>query len=234
MGRMDKRFLTDCLAQGMSLPQIGELVGRPPATVGYWVAKYGLVANGKERFSPGKGERVTRKALEPLVMEGLTIARIAEELRVGANCVRYWIAEYGLPRPHQVRQATKAEALRSGRTQAIRTCAKHGPTEFRLDRRGTWRCSRCGGERVSRRRRKVKRILVEEAGGSCCLCGYDRLHAALHFHHLDPRAKRFALSRNGYTVTLEKARAEAAKCVLLCANCHAEVEAGLRQVSRPG
>ena len=50
---VEKEFLEDCLAKGMSLPQIGELVGRLPGTVGYWVAKHRLVANGSEKFTPG-------------------------------------------------------------------------------------------------------------------------------------------------------------------------------------
>jgi hypothetical protein len=57
------------------------------------------------------------------------------------------------------------------------------------------------------------------------LCGYDKYAGALQFHHLDPAAKAFVLSRDGSTRSLSEARAEAAKCVLLCANCHAEVEA---------
>jgi hypothetical protein len=82
-------------------------------------------------------------------------------------------------------------------------------------------------ERVSQRRRKMKLILVAEAGGRCALCGYDRCIGALHFHHLDPSTKRFHLSMQGVTRSLTAARAEMAKCALLCANCHAEVEAGL-------
>ena len=58
-------------------------------------------------------------------------------------------------------------------------------------------------------------------------CGYDRSMAGLHFHHLEPADKAFALSGRGMALSLEAARAEAAKCVLLCSNCHAEVEAGL-------
>jgi hypothetical protein len=50
---------------------------------------------------------------------------------------------------------------------------------------------------------------------------------ALQFHHLDPREKGFALAAEGLTRALDLARAEASKCVLLCANCHAEVQAGL-------
>jgi hypothetical protein len=70
-------------------------------------------------------------------------------------------------------------------------------------------------------------MLVAEAGGACTRCGYDRCDAALHFHHVDAATKSFALSREGVTRSLAEARAEAAKCVLLCANCHAEVESGV-------
>jgi hypothetical protein len=73
----------------------------------------------------------------------------------------------------------------------------------------------------------VKDALVSAAGGCCVLCGYARSPAALQFHHLDPIQKEFAISTNGVTRALAKARVEAEKCVLLCATCHAEVEAGV-------
>ena len=83
---------------------------------------------------------------------------------------------------------------------------------------------------MSKRRRKVKRILVAEAGGRCVLCGYDRHPAALEFHHVDPSSKAFNLSLRGVTRRIDDLRKEARKCVLLCANCHAEVEPGAAQV----
>jgi len=73
----------------------------------------------------------------------------------------------------------------------------------------------------------VKQALILEAGGGCVLCGYDRYQGALQFHHLDPSTKEFALSREGVTIAIDRSRAEAQKCVLLCANCHAEVEGGV-------
>ena len=70
-----------------------------------------------------------------------------------------------------------------------------------------------------------------EAGGSCAVCGYDKYPRALEFHHVDPSQKEFGLSARGVARSLEKLRAEAAKCVLLCGNCHAEVEAGIKVLS---
>lgn len=79
---------------------------------------------------------------------------------------------------------------------------------------------------MTRRLQKVKRILVEEAGGCCAVCGYDRCVVNLHFHHVDPTTKSFALSvASGKG--LAKLRAEAKKCVLVCANCHGEIESGV-------
>jgi 5-methylcytosine-specific restriction endonuclease McrA len=82
-------------------------------------------------------------------------------------------------------------------------------------------------QRVIEWRRRTKLRLIAEAGGCCRICGYDRYSGALHFHHLDPASKEFAISRNGHTRSIKKVRAEVAKCILLCSNCHAEVEAGI-------
>ena len=80
---------------------------------------------------------------------------------------------------------------------------------------------------MAERRRRVKATLVNEAGGRCRRCGFDESCAALEFHHLDPSAKSFAVSAKGATRSIAALRAEAEKCILLCANCHAMVEAGV-------
>ena len=76
----------------------------------------------------------------------------------------------------------------------------------------------------------VKQTLIDENGGCCLLCGYDRYPGALEFHHLDPARKDFALSMSGVARSLARAREEARKCVLVCANCHAEIEAGVATI----
>lgn len=58
----------------------------------------------------------------------------------------------------------------------------------------------------------------------CSNCGYKRCSAALEFHHLDGEDKDRSI---GSMVTVgcstSRIKAEARKCVVLCANCHREV-----------
>jgi hypothetical protein len=166
----------------------------------------------------------------------MSIAEIAEAVGRGKPTVRYWLKHHGLRTFAQEgrfgERSTRA-AKAAGLLTVTRVCRAHGPTEFWLEGRGYYCCKRCRMERVVRRRRRVKAMLVEEAGGRCVMCGYDRCAAALHFQHVDPGSKRFHLSMQGVTRSLARARAEMAKCVLLCANCHAEVEPGLASLPPP-
>jgi 5-methylcytosine-specific restriction endonuclease McrA len=225
---MDKTFLEDCLAKGMSLEKIGELTGKHPSTIGYWFKKHDLTAVGSSRFSPRGG--IDRGALEAAVEEGLTLRGMAEKLDRDISTVRYWLRRYGMRATGGARRREAREARRLGLRHIERHCAKHGVTRFALENRGTYRCMKCRGEDVSAWRRRAKKRLVDEAGGRCQLCGYDRYMGALQFHHVDPSAKSFPLSMRGCTRSIAELRAEAAKCQLLCANCHAEVEAGLTEV----
>lgn len=90
---MDKEFLEECLAKGMALEAIGELAGKHPSTVSYWLHKYGLQAHGV-RHRPKGG--VSRAELEPLVEEGLTVEGIARRLGIGDTTARNWLKRHGL------------------------------------------------------------------------------------------------------------------------------------------
>jgi hypothetical protein len=65
-----------------------------------------------------------------------------------------------------------------------------------------------------------------EAGGGCAVCGCDRCLGNLHFHHVIPAEKWFEIQM-GSGKSIAAYREEARKCVLVCANCHGEIEAGL-------
>lgn len=225
---MDKEFLSDCLAKGMSLPQIGRLTDRPPGTVGYWVAKHGLVANGKEKFSPVlKRSGNEREELKRMLDAGWTLAEIGAALEVAPGTVGRRIDGHGLGGTRAMRRSALVRAARAdGATEVELDCPVHDRTAFWVGKRSV-RCRKCNAEAVAERRRRVKATLVNEAGGRCRRCGFDESCAALEFHHLDPSAKSFAVSAKGATRSIAALRAEAEKCILLCANCHAMVEAGV-------
>lgn len=220
---MDKGWLEECLAAGMSLDAIGERAGRHPSTVGYWLKKHGLRAVRGAVNSP-KGP-VDKEELLAIIEEGCSLQEIAERLDRSVTVVRYWIGRYEIKR-----ERCRRRVIPDGpkRTQMI--CRRHGETKFVLEGRGFYRCMKCRAESSARRRRRVKQILVEEAGGKCVICGYARCQRALQFHHLEPREKQFHLGHGGHCRSLERSRIEARKCALLCANCHAEVEAGITEM----
>lgn len=58
----------------------------------------------------------------------------------------------------------------------------------------------------------------------CSRCGFRASAVALHFHHRDPGAKEFNVSM-GLGRAWRRIKAEVRKCDVLCANCHAIVEA---------
>ena len=164
-----------------------------------------------------------------MVEERLTLREMAERSDRSISTVRHWLKRWGIARATAAPRAP-ADPATAPRI-AVMSCARHGTTEFVLEGRGRYRCRRCRQEQVAAWRRRVKRLLVEEAGGCCRACGYSDCVAALQFHHVDPAQKSFALSHRGLARALADVRAEAAKCVLLCANCHAEVEAGYRRLT---
>lgn len=224
---MDRSWLHEELAAGRSIESIAREVGRDPSTVAYWVAKFGLVSTYAAKHAARGG--ISRAQLEPLVAQAYTVDQIARQLGFGATTVRYWLKRHGLSTARTIAPAPEDRPL-----EILRRCRTHGVTLHVLTARGKrYRCKRCRVEAVSARRRRVKLMLVEEAGGACCLCGYDRHPGALEFHHVDPADKSFAIADRGVARSIERARAEARKCILVCANCHAELEGGIATIPDP-
>lgn len=79
-----------------------------------------------------------------------------------------------------------------------------------------------------RRRRKLRAIAL--MGSKCFGCGRTGPAAIFEFHHLNPAEKMFGIATDGIPRRWEVTVAELAKCVMLCANCHREVHAGVREV----
>jgi transposase-like protein len=223
---VDRGWLEEQLAAGRSIEYIARQVGRHPSTVAYWTNKYGLASTLAAKHAT-KGP-VKRSILAELVEQQFTIEQIGARLGIGSASVRHWLRKYGLRTATARRSHGDPPVVDR---EVIRECRHHGWTTFAVSGSGgRTRCKRCRTEHVSARRRKVKAILVAEAGGHCQLCGYDRYPGALQFHHRDPGQKAFGLATQGVARSLERARMEVGKCILLCANCHAEVEGGVANI----
>lgn len=78
-------------------------------------------------------------------------------------------------------------------------------------------------EKQQQRGIAVKLRLIAPKGSKCQHCGYRKNHAALTFHHRVPADKVFEIDvRACANRSWEVLIVEAAKCDLLCFNCHME------------
>lgn len=98
-----------------------------------------------------------------------------------------------------------------------KTCGK----EFEYVRSKGGTKTECGSCCNNKQRFAVKQKIIEFLGGKCIDCGYNKCSAALHAHHLDPKTKKFSPS-GSHSRSWASMVEELEKCVLLCANCHAE------------
>lgn len=110
----------------------------------------------------------------------------------------------------------------------IRICDKCGNDYLGGHHKHKSICDSC---RVTICRQNIKKKAIDFLGGKCIICGYNRCERALHFHHVNPKEKEFMISR--YSRNWERVIEELKKCVLLCSNCHAEVESGLIEIDFP-
>lgn len=75
----------------------------------------------------------------------------------------------------------------------------------------------------AKKRARVKRFIQRvKSNSGCILCEYDHCVDALDFHHLVDKDDNLSKC-----TSFVKASGEMLKCVVVCANCHREIHAGL-------
>ena len=81
----------------------------------------------------------------------------------------------------------------------------------------------CAKSKVRSRKVSIREWMNEyKTKCACSKCGESH-PATLHFHHTNPKEKDVAVAKataHGYSI--ERIEKEIAKCVVLCANCHAK------------
>ena len=76
-----------------------------------------------------------------------------------------------------------------------------------------------------RARQRCREYIVEVKAQNPCVCG-EADPAALDFHHRDPANKDFTVSYLLKGRSISRIKAEIAKCICICSNCHRKGHAG--------
>ena len=171
---MERAYLEELLGEGLSLAEIGRRVGRHEATVAYWLKKYGLRPVHREprmrREGPSSASSSSALVDAPASRSRRSrVRRRGARARCAIGSMRYGLRRTQRPVAAAPRALLRRRGTRFGRDDAA---PDHGTDRIRARPARHFRCKRCRAEAVTRRRRRVKRMLVAEAGGACCVCGY--------------------------------------------------------------
>lgn len=161
---------------------------------------------------------------ERYVERGMTQAKIAEEFQCSPATIIKLMKQYGIEA--RVQSGGRVDPVLE-RAALARQCAWHH-CHNALTERQRYFCSRaCGYKyRSARQHTEMKQQSVDYKGGKCSLCGYERCIDALTFHHVTGQ-KEFGIAAHIHSQTWTVIQAELDKCILVCANCHSEIHAGL-------
>jgi transposase len=138
---MTKEELESYLAEGLSLEQIAERIGRHPSTVSYHLKRHGLKPLGYDKHTPNG--KVDPDRLRALIAEGATVREVAAKLDVGYSTIRYWLERLGLETATARRRREQKKARADGLYGITRVCPKHGRTIFVSRPDGGFRCGKC-------------------------------------------------------------------------------------------
>lgn len=154
--------------------------------------------------------------LKKLVEEGNSSHAIAKKTGKAQTTIRYWLKKYNIKLQRQA-------VICINNKKICTKCQKEKELEeFYKKEKGLYHtyCKICLNEETILRQQKLKIQAVEYKGGKCEKCGYNNYIGALQFHHINPKEKDFNISRTNKS--FDNIKTELDKCMLLCANCHAE------------
>lgn len=169
-------------------------------------------------------QQMNKAVLEPLIQQGLSLRMIAKIIDTSPTNARYWIRKYGLElqqKPFGKGFIPKKASYRCGQ------CGETDGSKFYGHKRKV--CGACHNAYNIRQGQLRRLRAINELGGRCLICGFDRYSCSLDIHHRDAKAKAPNFrSMRGWS--WERILVELQKCILLCKNCHAAIHAGLLNV----
>lgn len=175
-----------------------------------------------------------RNKIIELYKEGKTMPYICKVLNVSKATVSYQINKEGISRFKNPVEITEdllnKMQIRYEECKNLSIVSKEYGVSINRLKYLNRRKSKTDYEVLKNRRYRIKKLLVEYKGNKCKICGYDKCLSALEFHHLEPENKDFTISYNTKYNNLDSLKKEVDKCILVCANCHREIHAGIVKV----
>ena len=145
-----------------------------------------------------------KEILEEYAKKGLSTSAIAKEENKSKSTIQYWMKKHKIvgitPTQEKYKNLTSEDYNEIGQKR-----------------------QKANNDKISEHRKNKRKKLLDLYENKCSICGYSKCKSALEFHHLDPSTKEFNLSLVGMTYSWSTILKEAAKCILLCSNCHREL-----------
>ncbi len=163
---------------------------------------------------------IKKEILEDLVDRDYTRREVANELGIGYSTVHHYMSRYNLKF-----KRTELQKQQENRKHKCLECGEANPKNFYGKRKK--QCKKCFNKKCAELIREKRKRIIDERGGECESCGYNKYIGALDFHHPDPDEKdpNWNVTKNW---TYERMKKQTDKCVLLCSNCHREEHARMR------
>lgn len=159
-----------------------------------------------------------KEVLENLLKQNLSYGEISNQLNLGKTTIRYWAKKYNLESSYGKRTDNENCSICNEKLTGNQTkfCSISCKQKSINSKHSNYKAQQTRGW-------KRKKELIEFGGGKCENCGYCKNYAALEFHHRNPGEKNFQIDiRKCSNTKYEELQKEAAKCMILCANCHRE------------
>ncbi len=247
---MEKQYLQSLIDRKLSIRGIAREVDVSGTTVRYWLKRYNLTTNpqwkredkdyicthhGKDSpfYVTSQGKRVCKQC----AVERTTRyrrerkAKLVEEAGGGCQHCPYKACLDALSFHHTnpTEKITTVSRLMGSITQARAEAQKcillchncHAEEEDQLQSK-RYKELNAKTQAVTNHRLRQRERLLQLYGNQCQQCFYKNSLRALHFHHRDPVTKMMSLDLQSMAYAWERIVEEAAKCDLLCGNCHAE------------
>lgn len=116
----------------------------------------------------------------------------------------------------------KTKLKRCSRCKKFLPISEFGKNKSEKDRLH-YVCKTCRRKYDEKHYNESKKIMHNLKINGCAICGYNKCDAALNFHHVNPKDKKFSLMIASMNRSNKNILEEINKCILMCCNCHKEI-----------